>query len=355
MLVLPPSDGLLWARPWLAIGFFLRRVRRAGKECWLHMRRSFCVMSAFLPASGGFRVAILGDVHGMWRGAAEAEVLERVVKPDLFVAVGDYGNEDAAFVEALVASTSCLSGARYFFLGNHDAWLSGKAGVASEALLRLKAACGELDCGYRRVEVPSATGVFSLVGARPLSWGGGIKSTNAKSWNLLSELYGVRNAEESLGVVTDALLGSVGPAIVVAHQGPAGLGDDRAAICGRDWTKRAADFGDDDLRDALDTARDGGAPVALCVFGHMHSALSGGGRRRMVHVDDRGTLHVNAAEVPRHRKNPAHGADDVHFTVVDVDDRGSPIRVLGVWLNEEAGLAAHDVLWARPAPPPAPS
>ena len=41
---------------------------------------------------------------------------------------------------------------------------------------------------YRRVEVPSATGVFSLVGARPLSWGGGLAATTKKSWALLKEL-----------------------------------------------------------------------------------------------------------------------------------------------------------------------
>ena len=287
-----------------------------------------------------FRIAVLGDVHDQWRGRVEAETLERVVRPDLFLAVGDFANENAAFVEEIVASTACLSGARHLVLGNHDAWTSAKAGAASDALRRTKAACGDLDVGYRRVEIPSASSVFSLVGARPLSWGGGLKQTTPAAWRVIRELYGVDGSDESTQVVADALLGSVGPAIVLAHQGPAGLGEDRAAICGKDWTKRASDFGDDDLRDALDTARDARVPVPLCVFGHMHSELRGGGARRMVHEDARGTLHVNAAKVPRHR------GSHFYFTVVDMDARAAT-RVLGVWLDAEDGLVDHEVLWER--------
>ena len=182
--------------------------------------------------------------------------------------------------------------------------------------------------------------VFSLVGARPLSWGGGVKQTTPAAWRVIRELYGVDGSDESTQVVADALLGSVGPAIVLAHQGPAGLGEDRAAICGKDWTKRASDFGDDALRDALDTARDARVPVPLCVFGHMHSELRGGGARHMVHEDARGTLHVNAAKVPRHR------GSHFYFTVVDMDARAAT-RVLGVWLDAEDGLVDHEVLWER--------
>ncbi|KAH8098855.1 PAS domain-containing protein [Aureococcus anophagefferens] len=141
-----------------------------------------------------FRIAVLGDVHDQWRGRVEAETLERVVRPDLFLAVGDFANEDAAVVENIVASTACLSG-----------------------------------------RGTSCSGTTT----RP------------------------------------------------------GLGEDRAAICGKDWTKRASDFGDDDLRDALDTAR---TPRARRSAPSGTPELRGGGARRMVHEDARGTLHVNAAK-----------------------------------------------------------
>lgn len=36
--------------------------------------------------------------------------------------------------------------------------------------------------------------------------------------------------------------------VVVAHNGPAGLGGRRHCICGVDWTEPEADFGDPDLQ-----------------------------------------------------------------------------------------------------------
>ena len=42
---------------------------------------------------------------------------------------------------------------------------------------------------------------------------------------------------ESTGVITDALLGAVGPAIVVAHQGPAGLGEEGGVDLQQDWVQ----------------------------------------------------------------------------------------------------------------------
>ncbi len=214
------------------------------------MRRvSVAAMAAMLPASPNFRamamkpnfrVAVLGDAHGDFL-AGECAVLERVAKPDLFLGVGDFNNEELDIIRRVAAATKDLSGAAHLILGNHDAWRSSRTGTVSETLRAIRDAVSpDLDVAYRRVEVPSATGVFSVVGARPLSWGGGIKATTKKSWALLKELYGVSTPEESTGVITDALLGAVGPAIVVAHQGPAGLGEEAASICGKDWTATAA-------------------------------------------------------------------------------------------------------------------
>ena len=243
------------------------------------MRAALLHMAALLPASNframamvspHFRVAVMGDAHGDFLDG-ECAVLERVAKPDLFLAVGDFNNEELDIIRRVAAATKHLSGAAHLILGNHDAWRSSRTGTVSETLRAIRDAVSpELDVAYRRVEVPSATGVFSVVGARPLSWGGGLAATTKKSWALLKELYGVSTPEESTGVITDALLGAVGPAIVVAHQGPAGLGEEAASICGKDWTETAADFGDDDLHDCLASARSVGMPPVLCCFGHMH-------------------------------------------------------------------------------------
>ena len=303
-----------------------------------------------LPASSframamkpNFRVAVLGDAHGDFL-SSECAVLERVAKPDLFLAVGDFNNEELDIIKRVASATKDLSGAAHLILGNHDAWRSSRTGAVSETLRAIRDAVSpDLDVAYRRVEVPSATGVFSVVGARPLSWGGGIKATTKKSWALLKELYGVSTPEESTGVITDALLGAVGPAIVVAHQGPAGLGEEAASICGKDWMQPYSDFGDDDLRDSLASARSVGIP--LVCFGHMHAPLRHGGRRLMV-CEREGTVYVNAAEVPRHRQSTT--GVDFHYTIVDFGPGDRVNRVAGVWLSEEAGLVDEEVLWRR--------
>ena len=309
--------------------------------------RTVIKMAAMLPSAvamvrPNFRVAVMGDAHGDFLDG-ECAVLERVAKPDLFLVVGDFANEDAAIIKRVAAATKHLSGAAHLILGNHDAWRSSRTGTVSETLRAIRDAVSpDLDVAYRRVDVPSATGVFSVVGARPLSWGGGIKATTKKSWALLKELYGVSTPEESTGVITDALLGAIGPAIVVAHQGPAGLGEAAGDICGRDWTPESADFGDNDLRDCIASARAVGVP--LCCFGHMHAPLRHGGRRKMVSESD-GTVYVNAAEVPRHRT--AVEGVDFHYTIVDFGPGDRVDRVAGVWLNERAGLVDEEELWKR--------
>ena len=85
--------------------------------------------------------------------------------------------------------------------------------------------------------------------------------------------------------------------VVLAHDGPKGLGAARDAIFGCDFRAEAGDWGDSDLAIALDRALDAGRPVVAVVAGHMHHALRGGGTRAW-QATRRGVLHVNAA-VPR--------------------------------------------------------
>ena len=98
------------------------------------MRRLAATMAAMLPANfrtmamkPHFRVAVMGDAHGDFLDG-ECAVLERVAKPDLFLAVGDFANEDAAIVRRIASATKQLSGAAHLILGNHDAWRSSRTG-----------------------------------------------------------------------------------------------------------------------------------------------------------------------------------------------------------------------------------
>ena len=88
-------------------------------------------MAALLPASNframamkpHFRVAVMGDAHGDFLDG-ECAILERVAKPDLFLAVGDFANEESTIIKRVAAATKQLSGAAHLILGNHDAWRS---------------------------------------------------------------------------------------------------------------------------------------------------------------------------------------------------------------------------------------
>ena len=58
-----------------------------------------------------------------------------------------------------------------------------------------------------------------------------------------------------------------------------------------------------------------------------------------------GTVYVNAAEVPRHRKSTT--GIEYHYTIVDFGPGDRVDRVAGVWLSERDGLVDEEELWKR--------
>ena len=63
-----------------------------------------------------FRVAVMGDAHGDFLDG-ECAVLERVAKPDLFLAVGDFDNESLEIIKRVASATKDLSGAAHLDSG----------------------------------------------------------------------------------------------------------------------------------------------------------------------------------------------------------------------------------------------
>jgi uncharacterized protein (TIGR04168 family) len=88
---------------------------------------------------------------------------------------------------------------------------------------------------------------------------------------------------------------------MLAHNGPAGLGDQKHDPVGKDFVHEGGDYGDDDARAAIDRiVTIPGRRLSLFVYGHMHQRLKEGGLRRMVEVDaDHGLVFLNGAVVPR--------------------------------------------------------
>lgn len=65
--------------------------------------------------------------------------------------------------------------------------------------------------------------------------------------------------------------------VLLAHNGPAGLGGAPHSICGCDWLATAGDHGDPDLQAVLVWLQAAGRQVALVLHGHMHHMIKGEG------------------------------------------------------------------------------
>jgi uncharacterized protein (TIGR04168 family) len=95
------------------------------------------------------------------------------------------------------------------------------------------------------------------------------------------------------------------------------------------------DYGDPDLRGAIQEAQQQGIPIPLVVFGHMHRQLRGNlGQRQMWQRDETGTVYFNAAVVPRIRT--VAGESWHHFGLVELGTQGVQ-SLAQVWVHPATG------------------
>ncbi|KAL0042361.1 hypothetical protein WJX77_010062 [Trebouxia sp. C0004] len=310
--------------------------------------------------SGSVRLVLIGDVHHRW---SEQDVIAlKYLKPDVALFVGDFGEEVVELVQTIKQQVDAHNIPAAYILGNHDAWhsltkkdLSGAGDprlAGTQAQLRI---LGQDHVGFSCKQFPAHG--LSVVGARPFSAGG-------SSWNRAAKfnhiMFDVNNMEASAARIAETIVRQ--PAehavVVIAHNGPAGLGQQPHDICGCDWLEKAGDHGDPDLQEALVTAAHASRPAALAVFGHMHHMLKGGERRRqMVHIDAHsGTVLINCAVVPRQSEDPAtqgngnHGSLH-HFTVVNMAADHYVQSASHVWVSMIGSmchtLRHEDLVWTN--------
>mgnify|MGYP001793947927 CR=1 FL=1 len=252
-------------------------------------------------------LGVVGDVHTHF-GVGDVRALD-AEGYDALLFVGDL----AAYTERGGVQTArrmaALRTPAFMICGNHDGtWLPQLAAETLPPLFRFKPAFGHRQArrvarlrralgpvrltAYERIDL----GSHALVVARPHTNGGpGLAFARH-----LGAAHGVRDLDASAARLGALLADTSKPIVVLAHNGPAGRGDRPDDPCGRDFALEATglpgDWGDEDLRRALDAAP--APPQAVC-FGHMHHALKTGGSRHWQRRDAAGTLHVNAARVPR--------------------------------------------------------
>lgn len=264
---------------------------------------------------------MVGDVHRWWR-SGDVAFLERS-RPALTLFVGDLGDEDVEMVRTVLD----VQVPKVVMLGNHDAWQSFGRRVATDKLRQMLDLLGDDHLAYAVREVPAA-GV-SVIGARPFSWGG----ESLRSPELYDEIYGVHTMRQSAAAIVDAARNAQHRDLVIlAHNGPLGLGAEPADIFGKDFGKPGGDWGDRDLALAIQRIEGMGMHVRAVIAGHMHHKLvHPRGALRTRFVQRGGTLFLNAAYVPRVRQD-RDGAELSHFLHTQWRD-GECVGLEELWVD----------------------
>ena len=267
----------------------------------------------------------VGDIHRCWR-QVDSVYLERA-QSDLTMFVGDLGDEDLEMVTRIAD----LPINKAVILGNHDAWQSFSKKQVTQNLSDSLDVLGEDHLAYSVREVPVAG--ISIVGARPFSWGG----QSLRSPELYDEIYGVRTMRQSAAAIVDAARNAQHRDLVIlAHNGPTGLGSATTDIYGKDFGKPGGDWGDYDLALALQRIEGFGLRVRAVIAGHMHHKLlhpRGAERKRFIQRG--GTTFINCAVVPRVERGK-NGEELSYFVRMRWLD-GECTSIEEVWVDTHGG------------------
>jgi uncharacterized protein (TIGR04168 family) len=238
------------------------------------------VDTAYFNASDHEAVLFTGDIYNysLQRGLRAAAELAELEKPALLIP----GNHDAIHPAQLAAEiTRRTSLIRLASLGH------------GRRVQDLREAVGGVQVGGYSVHRLKEG--LDVITARPHSMGGSSMSFAPH----LADAYGVVTLEDSVQKLKRCVDESdASNVLFLAHNGPTGLGAKRNDLWGCDFRREEGDFGDSDLRLAIDYAVARGKRVLAVIAGHMHHRIRGGGRRNWYERRD-GVLYVNAARVPR--------------------------------------------------------
>jgi len=289
-----------------------------------------------------YKIAVIGDVHDQWE--IEDNLALEALKVDLALFVGDFGNESLEIVGRIAS----LSLPKAVILGNHDAWYSATPWGRKQcpydrdkedrvtAQLEL---LGVAHVGYSKLDLPSLQ--LSIVGGRPFTWGG----AEWKNGEFLQERYNISSfAESTAKIIANIQDTAYNNLIFLGHNGPAGLGKEAEAICGRDWQPLGGDHGDPDLAAAIAQAQLLGKQVSLVSFGHMHHRLrhTTSRLRNPVVTSSRGTVYLNAASVPRILHSDR--GKSRNFSLVTLAE-GIVTEASLIWLNDNFEIISNRKLY----------
>jgi uncharacterized protein (TIGR04168 family) len=244
-------------------------------------------------------IALIGDVHSAW--TPDDTLFFNASQYPLILVCGDLGGSQARDGLSVARSMAGLTKRTLVMPGNND--VKEYARIAAELtyrharqeLLDGTPGQGPRSCGYSLHELSLAGVDLSIITGRPFAMGGCELSFPAE----LESNFGIASLEASAerlcALVDEATTENL---VFLAHNGPSGLGAEADALWGRDFDPAAGDWGDHDLRTAIDYAVSHKRRTLAVLAGHMHWKLRTGGQRRWQLQKD-GILYVNAARVPR--------------------------------------------------------
>ncbi len=249
------------------------------------------------------KLAIIGDIHAMWR--VQDTTYFNASDLDGVLCVGDLPGRNHKRLPEVGAALSKLQLPTLVLPGNHDG--PGPLDVLAEGLLgrspafRARTILARLDelesqlrpatlTGYKRHTWTTAHESVDIIAARPLAMDG----RHLTFRHALQKRYGVFTLQDSVDLLCSLVDASQSPVVFLAHNGPAGFGSSATSPWGLPLFGR--DNGDTDLERAITHAQQLGRPVLAVVAGHMHYNDA---RPRQWRQEREGVLYVNAARVPR--------------------------------------------------------
>jgi uncharacterized protein (TIGR04168 family) len=284
--------------------------------------------------NGKIRIGLIGDLHGSWDdwdtryfSASDYQLL--LFTGDLGSSAGDNGVRIARSIgridkTALVmpGNNDVREGPRIAAEFGHQRglWALRKVGAALGAW-PTSASSGQVRlCGYSLHAFDFDGHGISVLAARPYAMGGGELSFPER----LQANYGIASMEASRRKLRELVdLCTSEELVILAHNGPTGLGTAPTDLWGCDFREEAGDWGDADLEDCIAYAATRGKRVLAVLAGHMHSPTRGRNPRAW-HTTREGTLYVNAARVPRIWEDAQ--AKYRHHVAVEIDAQGANVR-----------------------------
>lgn len=285
------------------------------------------------------RLGVIGDIHGFWDEADTAYF--NAAGYDQLLFVGDFARIAGAVPVA--RGLAGLTTPAWAIAGNHDgvSVFQLLAELKNRPLMRRLGAIGMTRRvrAMARAMAPVRLGGYNaaplgddlgLLIARPHAMG----ADRFYYRSYLKKRFGIGDYAASAARLRALVDDSPRDLILLAHNGPAGLGDTPQSPFGCDFAPENGDFGDPDLRNAIDHARRSGHRVRAVLAGHMHHRSKHSGEWRDTVANDGDTLYLNCARVPRIEKHGARRhhialsveADRVQADEVFVDDQGREIE-----------------------------